>query len=252
MLSQESNWLLKEKHQGVKTEAYLFDVARLEAGEPLAYIIGYIPFLNTTIHLDSKPLIPRPETEYWVEKVIAEIKHLALATIEPIHILDLCAGSGCIGVAIAKAIPTAIIDFIEIEEHHLSTITKNCQQNSISSSRFRVLSGNLFSVANNQILPRYHFIISNPPYIDPALDRTEVSVKNFEPASALYGGVLGMSLIEKIITESPRHLLPKGQLWLEHEPEQVDQICEIAHPYFHIIPQHDQYQILRFSQLMLL
>ena len=197
MLSQEQNWLLKEKYQGVKTDAFLVDVARLEAGEPLAYIIGSIPFLDTVIYLDSKPLIPRPETEYWVEKVITEIKNLTFSTKGPIHILDLCAGSGCIGVAIAKAIPTAMIDFIEIETEHLPTITKNCQKNNIVSSSFRVLPGDLFSVANNQTLPRYHFIISNPPYIDPALNRVETSVKNFEPATALYGGNLGMSLIEK-------------------------------------------------------
>ncbi len=252
MYSQEQNWLLNEKYQGVESEAFYADIIRLEAGEPLAYLIGSIPFFNTTIYLDSKPLIPRPETEYWVEKAIIEIKKLAALNNEPLCILDLCAGSGCIGVAIAKAIPTVLIDFIEVAEQHLSTITKNCQQNGIADSRFRVLAGDLFSIANKQILPRYHFIISNPPYIDPALDRTETSVKDFEPAMALYGGHLGMSLIERIITESSQHLLPGGQLWIEHEPEQVEQICETARSYFQTLPHPDQYKILRFSQLILL
>ncbi len=97
-MTQDEVWLLREKYQGVKTDAFFEDCARLKNGEPLAYIIGSIPFLNTTIFLDAHPLIPRPETEFWVEKAIAHMNVRA-----PLRILDLCAGSGCIGVAVLTA-----------------------------------------------------------------------------------------------------------------------------------------------------
>jgi len=77
MKNQELDWLLKEKYHGVESEAFHADCARLATGEPLGYLIGHVPFLNCTIHLDSHPLIPRPETEFWTEQAIAEIIHQA-------------------------------------------------------------------------------------------------------------------------------------------------------------------------------
>ena len=91
---QAEDWLLKEKYKGVKSRAFLADCQELKAGVPLAYVIGSIPFLDTKIYLDSKPLIPRPETEYWTEQAIKSIKTVASA-----NVLDLCSGSVCIGVA---------------------------------------------------------------------------------------------------------------------------------------------------------
>jgi release factor glutamine methyltransferase len=106
MASQEIKWLLEEKYQGEKSEAFFSDCKRLALGEPLAYIIGYSPFMNCKIWLDNKPLIPRPETEYWVNEAIDTIKNnatlsLGLEITSP-KILDMCAGSGCIGVSLLK------------------------------------------------------------------------------------------------------------------------------------------------------
>lgn len=251
MLSQEEAWLLLEKYQGQKSPAFFADLARLQAGEPLAFIIGSIPFLNTVITLDSKPLIPRTETEFWVEKAIKEIVAKQSNSNSTLNILDLCAGSGAIGVAVAKAIPNARIDFIELDEKHLPTIQKNCELNKIAAERFRIFGGDLFTLTSTTPLSKYDFILSNPPYIDPTLDRTENSVKDFEPALALYGGVAGMELIEKIIKEAPQHLSKQGQLWLEHEPEQSESIAAVAADTYHVITHKDQYGQARFSQLVL-
>jgi len=243
-ISQDSKWLLEEKYNGEKTAGFFTDVKRLALGEPLAYIIGHTPFLDTTIHLDSHPLIPRAETEFWVEKAITEIKQLDV----PIpRILDLCAGSGCIGTAVAVAIPKAIVDFSEIDEDHIETIKKNLHANTIDSARTNVVHSSLFT----KLPHRYDVILSNPPYIDETLNRVDTSVKNFEPHIALFGGIGGMEVITKIIEEAKDHLTSGGQLWIEHEPEQSDAILEIGNQYLYTVNTHrDQYGTERYSVLV--
>lgn len=242
-MDNDKSWLLDEKYSGIPCRSYYDDLARLEAGEPLAYVIGHVPFLGCQIWLDSHPLIPRPETEFWVEKAIA-----AIATTNIAHptVLDLCAGSGCVGVAVGKAVPGATITFAEIDPAHLPTIEKNCRQN--TSMGQNIVESNLFQ----NITEKFNFILSNPPYIDPSLDRTQASVKNFEPHLALYGGNGGSELIETIIKEATAHLHPHGQLWLEHEPEQTTTIHSLGtRAGFYVSTHPDQYGTERYSILVL-
>lgn len=249
--SQDIAWLLKEKYEGLKSEAFESDVERLKRGEPLAYVIGHVPFLNTTIFLDSKPLIPRPETEYWTEQAIHKInKNIPNDT--PLTILDLCAGSGCIGVAVAKNVADAHVDFVELDKNHIKTIEKNCQQNEITSQRIKVLVGDLRELSEVIGDKKYSYIFSNPPYIDKSLNRTEESVTEHEPEIALFGGQDGFELIAAIIEQAPKHLKFGGELWLEHEPEQVEQIVSVGNRHgFKVISHKDQFAVLRFSQLVL-
>ncbi len=265
MKNQELQWLLKEKYQGVENEAFEADCAQLEAGVPLAYLIGHVPFLNCTIHLDSHPLIPRPETEYWVEQAINIIKSsrrrqdLLLETLgggdlasslPTIRILDLCAGSGAIGVAVTKAIPEAYVTFAELDPAHIPTIEKNITQNTIiyDSEKYKVIGGDLFAALPDG--ERFHFILTNPPYIDAKANTVDINVAEQEPHLALFGGEAGMDLITKIISQAPQYLLPLGQLWIEHEPAQVEAITTLAHTNdFTIITHPDQYGVPRFSVL---
>jgi release factor glutamine methyltransferase len=263
MENQDEAWLLKEKYQGQKSEGFLADCARLAAGEPLAYIIGHVPFLGTTIQLDSKPLIPRPETEFWVEKAIVAIgadhpqgnsPHEAFEK-DKRYILDLCAGSGAIGVAVGQALTDLVeVHFAEIDTNHHATIRRNMNEAGTDDTRIPIFGGHLF----NQIKEgphatfRYHFILSNPPYIDPVVDRTQASVKAHEPHLALYGGAYGMTLITEIISEAPQHLHPHGQLWIEHEPEQAPHIVTLGTKHSFSVTTHpDQYGTLRYSVLVL-
>ena len=254
MLSQDEQWLLREKYVGVESEAFHADLKRLQAGEPLGYVIGWVPFLNCQIHLDSRPLIPRPETEYWVEKICKQINLQVRGPNSNLRILDLCAGSGAIGVAVAKAIPEAHVTFGEIDKVHLPTIQKNIQENLskdtiiYDSKNYQVIESDLFK----NISGKFDFILTNPPYIDPAVDRAEGSVKNHEPHLALYGGEKGMEVIKQIIEEAPTHLSPGGQLWLEHEPEQTEEINRLAKQHGLAAETHeDQYQVQRYSVLVL-
>lgn len=219
MLTQEEKWLLTEKYNDVENDAFYADRARLKAGEPLAYLIGSIPFLNTTIYLDSRPLIPRVETEWWVNICLKTFKKNS-----SLKILDLCAGSGCIGIALLKNLSGSDVTFAELDVTHLHTIKKNCEANKIASDQYTLVQSDLFS----NIQERFDLIVSNPPYIDPCLQRTEVSVTAHEPHTALYGGTAGMRYISQIITGCKKFLNPEGVLYLEHEPEQSTPIHSLA------------------------
>lgn len=248
--SQDERWLLEEKYGGEKSRAFFADLERLRAGEPLAYVIGRVPFLGCQIYLDSRPLIPRPETEFWVEKAIEKIKAVAAP-----RALDLCAGSGAIGVAVAKHCSDASVTFAEIDPTHLPTIEKNLAQNlsvdgkvlgEVETERFQIIQSDLFEKVEGQ----YDFILSNPPYIDPALDRAESSVKAYEPHLALYGGQGGLDILKRLIETAPKYLAPEGQIWLEHEPEQVEAIRERAEACgFRSSAHSDQYGVQRYSVL---
>jgi release factor glutamine methyltransferase len=112
-LSKEERQLLDEKYAGnAAAEGFKDDRKRLAAGEPLAYVIGWQPFLGLKIYLDSRPLIPRPETEWWTEELI---KHLNERFGDaPFRLLDLCAGSGAIGIAVLAMMPGARVSFGEL------------------------------------------------------------------------------------------------------------------------------------------
>jgi release factor glutamine methyltransferase len=249
-MEKEELWLLEEKYDGMKSDAFFEDLKRLQSGEPLAYILGNIPFLDCTIYLDSKPLIPRPETEFWTQKAIQTIADFKGQTPS---VLDLCAGSGAIGVAIAKAIPSAQVSFVEVEPAHISTINKNIEENTnhLQKNSYTVFCGDLFDAFRHNETT-FDFILTNPPYIDKAQNTVEESVTNHEPHLALFGGEDGLYIIIKIITTAKKYLRQNGELWVEHEPFQSEAIVELGVQMgFDVHTQVDQYNIERWSILVL-
>ncbi len=236
----ELQWLLSEKYNNQKSDDYFADCKRLESGEPLAYIIGHIPFLGCTIYLDTKPLIPRPETEFWTEHAIKEIVKKEKAVV-----LDLCAGSGAIGVAVGS-LTNAIVTFGEIDPVHTQTIQKNCEQNNLQPDRFSIITSDLYENINGT----FDFILTNPPYIDAEAHTVDAEVVMFEPHQALFGGEGGLAIIEKIIESAHHYLNPLGQLWIEHEPFQSVSITQIGKKNgYHTITYNDQYHTKRYSVL---
>jgi HemK-like putative methylase len=245
MMSKDEAWLLKEKYGDVPSEAFTNDCRRLAAGEPLAYVIGCIPFLDTTIWLDSHPLIPRVETEYWVHECHTEI---AKTRLDKITILDLCAGSGAIGVATLHRFPNAYADFAELDPLHLPTIQKNLDHNGIDRARYTIFIGDLFTPIPKE--KRYDIIMSNPPYINRSLKRTDPSVIDHEPSLALFSDEAGTAHLCRIIDAAPAHLTAGGELWLEHEPEHTPFIKTLAKG-FQVTTYCDQYALERYSRLVL-
>lgn len=209
---------------------------------PEAYQVGHVPFLDATIWLDSRPLIPRTETEWWTEKVIAEIQKLS----DP-RVLDLFAGSGCIGVAVLKHVPRARVTFGEFDARHLSTIEKNVRVNMVAD-RAHVTQTDVYSAVDGV----FDFILANPPYLSRArLERIEQSVLEHEPVAALFAEDDGYALIDATIAGLPAHLAPGGQCWVEHEPEHAHRIAESAARLGYQAENHqDQYGILRYSVIL--
>ncbi|TAJ15913.1 peptide chain release factor N(5)-glutamine methyltransferase [Patescibacteria group bacterium] len=244
-LTVEKVFLLREKYHGIETNEYIDDVKKLARGVPLAYVIGWIPFLNTKIFLDSHPLIPRSETEFWVEKAITTLSKNARA----IRVLDLFAGSGCIGVAVLHHIPNSRVDFGELEVRHMTTIQKNIAGNNIDPARTQLFETNVWSNINDT----YDVVFANPPYLAKSrIDRVEVSVGTFEPSEALFADEDGFLLIRETLEGLTLHLNPGGILYLEHEPEHEQTLKMVAEERgFEVNSYPDQFEITRFSTLTL-
>lgn len=230
-------YVVRDKYHGDSSLVTEEDMSRLASGEPVAYIIGWLPFLELHLALDSKPLIPRPETEWWTELLIAYIREKYKDA--PITILDLCAGSGAIGLSLLKAIPHAQVYFIEQEDAHLKTIQANIISNNLDPLRASIFSGDLF-----QNVPEVQFdiIACNPPYI-PDTRVLDKSVTEFEPGHALFSGIDGLDLIRRIANESPAHMVSGGELWLEADIENIEEAKELllSHSAKSAVIQNDLY-----------
>jgi len=207
--SRDAAWLLRDKYAGVENESYRADLARLATGEPLAYVIGWIPFLGLRIELGSRPLIPRPETEWWTEKLIQTL-HKKYGT-QQFHVLDLCAGSGAIGTAILAEFSNAYVTFIDIDSAYEKTIKDSLALNNISKKRAQFHTGDLFAPIQNE---QFDIVVTNPPYI-PENRILPTSVEDFEPAPALRAGAHGLDIIRRIAQDIQTHLTPNGFVWIE-------------------------------------
>lgn len=241
MTSKEQDWLLKEKYHGAKTDEYFLDLKRIENGEPVAYVIGFSVFLGCHIDLSYKPLIPRVETEYWVEKAIEDIRDNFKNG--AIRCLDIFSGSGCIGIAILKHIPTSFVTFSDIDENMLLQIKRNLELNHISRERYEIIKSDIFS----NLTSKFDVVLANPPYIDISRNITEESVMNNEPHSALFAEKNGIEIIEKFIRSMQGHLEKNYIVYIEHDDDQVSRIKNILldNHFFEFSFQKDQYGLDR-------
>lgn len=214
---QDIAHLIRDKHNSDTTADLTQDLARLASGEPLAYVIGWIPFLGLRIRLDSFPLIPRPETEWWTEVLVEHLKERN--DLGNFSLLDLCAGSGALGLAVLSKLKHAAVSFGELSPLHAALISMNIDTNSLDSDRATVRSGDLFASFENE---KFDIIATNPPYI-PTSRTLEECVTSFEPSEALFSGPKGLDIIERIITDAPDHLTPGGELWIECDTSNIEE-----------------------------
>lgn len=241
---QQTRWLLRDKYRNKQGAQFFRDIQRLKKGEPISYVIGWMPFLNCKIDLSLRPLIPRPETEYWVEKAIQTIQSIGRQG----KIADAFSGSGCIGVSVLKNLPNTKVDFFEIDKKAVKQIRMNLRLNQIKASRYHILGNDVFKRLKDQ----YDFILANPPYL--AIRRKSQvpkSVLKYEPKKALFAGKDGLLYIKKFIPLAIKHLKTNGQLWLEFdsfEKKAIEKLLRVR-PFIHYNFQRDQYGKWRYARI---
>ena len=209
---------------------------------PVEYKNGFVKFLNCKIDLRNRVFIPRIETEFWVSQVLKELKNAEKCSrhikMKKLRILDIFAGSGCIGIAILKARPKLCrrVDFIDIDEKAISQIKINLRLNEIPKNRYRIYKSNLFEKFTPHRTcsgaglknKKYDYIFANPPYVAKGrLNEVQPSVLKYEPKRAILAGKGGLFYIRKFLKESKNFLKPNGVIYLEIDPQQKDDIENI-------------------------
>ena len=195
--------------------------------KPIEYIKGFCEFLGCRIDLSLKPMIPRPETEFWLKKAIKQIKsQKSKVKSQNLDILDIFAGSGCIGIAILKNCPEQCrrAVFSDIDKNFLKQIRINLKLNKIPAGRYKVIQSDIFG----QVRDEYDYIFANPPYV--GLDKRHLvqeSVLDWEPLIAIFGGEDGLLYIRKFLKQAKKHLKKNGKIYLEFDYLRKKEIGEL-------------------------
>ena len=203
-------WLIAHEDEPLAADAagpFCDLIERRLAGEPIQYITGEAEFYGLPFHVNRDVLIPRPETEHLVEKVMA----LAAEFVRP-KIVDVGTGSGAIAVALAHALPFAVITATDISADALAVAKANAARNGVAD-RVRFFKGDLLEAVAGE---HFDIVISNPPYVPESDHATlDVEVRDYEPAQALFAGEDGLQIYRRLIPAAFDALVPGGYLALE-------------------------------------
>ena len=218
-----------------------------DADLPEEYLQGFAIFLGNRIGLSRHVLIPRPETEFWTERAINDLKASGK---NDLRVLDIFSGSGCIGIAVAKSLPRAMVDFADMSDDAVRQIEGNIGFNDIDKKLVNIYNSDIFNSVPRGCL--YDAILANPPYIDPArIDEIQPSVLGCEPSVALFGGKGGLEIIEAFLEQAASFLKPDGFIYLEFDVSQLEAIENMAEAggYASISFFKDQFGEWRFAKI---
>jgi len=191
---------------------------------PLEYSRGIIDFLNCKIDLRNRVFIPRIETEFWVKKAVGEIKRQETKN-RGRKVLDIFAGSGCIGISVLKNVKNSLVDFVDIDERAIEQIKINLELNKIPEDRYKIYRSDLFKRLKGKT---YDYIFANPPYVaKERLKEVQPSVLKYEPKRAILAGKRGLIYIKRFLKEAKKFLNPSGTIYLEIDPQQKGDIKKI-------------------------
>ncbi len=194
-------------------------VGRRRDGEPLSHLTGTKEFWSLAFEVSPSVLVPRPETEGLVEKV------LELSTRGEEDIVDVGTGSGCIAVALARELPRARIRAVDVSERALRVARRNAARHKARHIEFR--RSDLLAAFRGTGL-KFDFIVSNPPYIARAeWDGLPRDVREFEPRRALLAGASGLETIERLVRRAASFLKPGGYLVFEIGEGQRDAVLAL-------------------------
>ena len=193
-------------------------VRRRARREPLQHILGTVDFHGLILRCDGRALVPRPETEWLVERVIERLKDRP-----PAWIADLGTGTGALALALATAFPEAAVDAVDRSAEALALARENAAALGLAK-RVAFHEGDWFVPLAGR---RYDCIVANPPYLSEAdWDAAEPEVANFDPKEALVAPENGTADLVRILHEAPAHLKPGGLLALETNVAQHAALAE--------------------------
>jgi len=192
---------------------------RLSTGEPIQQILGCVQFYEAELKITPDVLIPRPETELLVDKIVKELNGRDLASKT---LWDVCCGSGCIGIALKKALPDLKVTLSDLSPKALAVARENAQKNGVDVT---FVEGSLLEPFEGSLVD---FLVVNPPYIsDWDFEQLDSSVKDFEPHLALRGGCDGLDFYRALARNYKQFLKPGAMVWLELGTGQGDLVNEL-------------------------
>jgi release factor glutamine methyltransferase len=204
-LGRQPVWLLAHDDEtigGDAERAFGEALGRRAAGEPIQYIRGRCEFYNREFLVDDRVLIPRPETELLVERVVHSAGRGS-------RVVDVGAGSGCIAITLAAERPDLRVAAVDISPAALAVASRNARR---LGARVAFAGSDLLSACRGA----FDVVVSNPPYVaERERERLQREVVEWEPHSALFAGIEGMSIIERLLVEASRALAPRGLLAME-------------------------------------
>ena len=193
---------------------------------PLAQILGRQSFYGLDFFVNEDVLIPRADTECLVDLVLEDYAELAKTekgNSLPLRILDLCTGSGCIGISVAKHLPYQELLLVDLSEKALAVAKKNAEKH--LGGNVRLLQSDLLTEVQEK---RFSLLLSNPPYIvSRVIPDLEWEVSEYEPKMALDGGEDGLLFYRRIAKEAKAVLLPGARLYLEIGYDQGESVKDI-------------------------
>ena len=220
ILNKDKNYLLINEAELLDenvVKKYIEDLRKICSGIPLQYITKSQEFFGLNFYVDENVLIPQPDTEILVEEVIKICKDKN----KKLKILDLCTGSGSIGISIAKNINNCEVTLSDISIKALDVAKKNCSN--LGKEEIKIIESDLF----NNIKETFDIIVSNPPYIKKDVIKTLSKEVQNEPHLALDGGEDGLEIYKRIIKEAYKFLNKDGYLCLEIGYDQKEDVIRL-------------------------
>jgi release factor glutamine methyltransferase len=185
-------------------------ITRRRQGEPVAYILGKKEFFGRVFRVDRRVLVPRPDTETLVDVALGRTKHCSLGG----RTLDLCTGSGCVAITIARERPTSRLSAIDLSKDAIEVAKDNALRLG-AAHQIRWLAGDLYDPLSSE-RGGFDLVVANAPYIpEKDFSGLPIDIKAFEPRLALLGGDDGLQVIRRIVSGARRHLRAGGVLALE-------------------------------------
>ena len=198
---------------------YYLTLVEIAQGKPIQYITNKQEFYGSEFYVNEDVLIPQPDTEILVEEVLNIIDTYN----ENVKILDMCTGSGCIGISLNKKMPDEKVTLLDISDKALLVAEKNANMILGDLSNIKFIKSNMFE----EIEEEFDIIVSNPPYIESKeIVKLDKQVQH-EPILALYGGEDGLDFYRILIEQSHKYLSDNGYLCLEIGYNQKDKVLQL-------------------------